>query len=348
MAWQYGVAQTVAVTFYSAGAPTAPTGALTATISKDGAGFGAIGGTVTQIGATACALLSLAIADTTCATGVVRIVDAGTTADDRYVEFCTEANYTAAVAARIDDDITSRAATGEAAAAVATLNDFDPANDTVALVTLVDTTTVNTDMRGTDGAYTGTPPTAVAIAAAVWTYTTRTLTSYGTLAAATAAAVWNALRATYNTAGTMGAGMNSAAASGNITLSALTTSLTVTGGECIGEDASIAVVRDDDNSLQITWEDHDITGYTIYLTVRPDQYSTSADDTDALFQVEAALTTPADGVFTFAVGKTETDQCEVEATLRYDIQAISGTGAITTLLRGNFTVTGDVTRRTTT
>ncbi|MDD3729396.1 MAG: hypothetical protein PHH50_03770, partial [Candidatus Pacebacteria bacterium] len=138
-----------------------------------------------------------------------------------------------------------------------------------------------------------------------------------------------------------------AQASGNITLSAQTTSLTVTGGECIGEDASIAVVRDDDNSLQITWEDHDITGYTIYLTVRPDQYSTSADDTDALFQVEAALTTPEDGVFTFAVGKAETDQCEVEATLRYDIQAISDTGAITTLLRGNFTVTGDVTRRTT-
>ena len=284
MAWQYGVAQTVAVTFYSAGEPTAPTGALSATISKDGGGFAAIGGTVAQIGATACALLSLAIADTTCDAGVVKITDAGGTADDRYVEFTTEAEWTTT------DD-------------------------------LVDD---------------------------VWDYANRTLTSITALAAQIAAAVWNALRATYNIAGTMGAGMNSAAASGNITLSALTTSLTVTGGECIGEDASIAVVRDDDNSLQITWEDHDITGYTIYLTVRPDQYSTSADDTDALFQVEAALTTPEDGVFTFAVGKAETDQCEVEATLRYDIQAISDTGAITTLLRGNFTVTGDVTRRTTT
>lgn len=348
MAWQYGVAQTVAATMYSGGEPTAPTGALTATISKDGAGFGAIAGTVAQIGATPCVLLSLAIADTTCATGVVRIVDAGGAVDDRYVEFCTEADYTAAVAARIDDYITSREASGAAAAAVATLNDFDPSADTVARVTLVDTTTVNTDMRGTDGAYTGTPPTASSIAQAVWEYGTRTLTSITALAAQVASAVWDAVRATYNTAGTMGAGMNSAAASGNITLNALTTSLTVTGGECIGEDASIAVVRDDDNSLQFTWTDHDITGYSIYLTVRPDQYSTSTDDTDALFQVEAALTTPCDGVFTFSVGKTETDQCEVEATLRYDIQAISDTGAITTLLRGNFTVTGDVTRRTTT
>ncbi len=40
------------------------------------------------------------------------------------------------------------------AAAVAALNDFDPAADDVANVTLVATTTVNTDMRGTDSAST--------------------------------------------------------------------------------------------------------------------------------------------------------------------------------------------------
>jgi len=39
-------------------------------------------------------------------------------------------------------------------ASIAALNDFDPDNDTVARVTLVDTTTTNTDMRGTDGAVT--------------------------------------------------------------------------------------------------------------------------------------------------------------------------------------------------
>ena len=37
-------------------------------------------------------------------------------------------------------------------AQITALNDFDPATDTVARVTLVDTTTVNTDMRGTDNA----------------------------------------------------------------------------------------------------------------------------------------------------------------------------------------------------
>lgn len=40
---------------------------------------------------------------------------------------------------------------------------FDPAADVVAHVTLVDTCTVNSDMRGTDGAYTGTPPTPAEI-----------------------------------------------------------------------------------------------------------------------------------------------------------------------------------------
>ena len=52
---------------------------------------------------------------------------------------------------------------------------FDPATDTVARVTLVDTTTTNTDMRGTDSAYTGTPPTAATIASQVRTELTTEL-----------------------------------------------------------------------------------------------------------------------------------------------------------------------------
>lgn len=42
--------------------------------------------------------------------------------------------------------------------AVDLLNDFDPANDDVAVVTLTNTTTTNTDMRGTDSANTVVPP----------------------------------------------------------------------------------------------------------------------------------------------------------------------------------------------
>ena len=43
---------------------------------------------------------------------------------------------------------------------IAALNNFDPVNDVVARVTLVDTTTANTDMRGTDSANTTAPPTS--------------------------------------------------------------------------------------------------------------------------------------------------------------------------------------------
>ena len=56
------------------------------------------------------------------------------------------------------------------------LNDFDPAADAVANVTLVATTTTNTDMRGTDGANTVAPPTTSAIATAV--YDTQMTESY--------------------------------------------------------------------------------------------------------------------------------------------------------------------------
>ena len=42
---------------------------------------------------------------------------------------------------------------------ISNLNDFDPSNDDVAKVNLVDVTTTNLDMRGTDNANTTTPPT---------------------------------------------------------------------------------------------------------------------------------------------------------------------------------------------
>jgi hypothetical protein len=65
------------------------------------------------------------------------------TAADVYAEFTSGTNEDAFKA-----DISALAT----AASISALNDFDPANDVVARVTLVDTTTTNTDMRGTDNA----------------------------------------------------------------------------------------------------------------------------------------------------------------------------------------------------
>lgn len=58
------------------------------------------------------------------------------------------------------DEVTTDTASRDASKADVTgLSTFDPATDAVANVTLVDTTTTNTDMRGTDGSNTTTPPT---------------------------------------------------------------------------------------------------------------------------------------------------------------------------------------------
>lgn len=60
----------------------------------------------------------------------------------------------------IDWDGTAEVTLATIAAQISALNNFDPASDTVANVTLVGTTTTNTDMRGTDSANTVAPDNA--------------------------------------------------------------------------------------------------------------------------------------------------------------------------------------------
>ena len=59
---------------------------------------------------------------------------------------------------------------GSAEIGLHTLNDFDPATDAVANVTLVATCTTNTDMRGTDSANTTSPDNAGIAAVQAKTY----------------------------------------------------------------------------------------------------------------------------------------------------------------------------------
>lgn len=54
--------------------------------------------------------------------------------------------------------VTTTTNSTNAETAIGLLHNFDPANDDVAVVTLVDTTTANTDMRGTDGVSLVVPP----------------------------------------------------------------------------------------------------------------------------------------------------------------------------------------------
>jgi hypothetical protein len=103
-------------------------------------------------------------------------------------------------------------------ASVAALNDFDPASDTVANVTLVATTTANTDMRGTDGANTVTPNTIAPANSDISAIKTKTdqfvftvtnqvdansLTG-GTSPSAVADAVWDEAASGHNIGGSFG------------------------------------------------------------------------------------------------------------------------------------------------
>ena len=62
-------------------------------------------------------------------------------------------------------------------ASIGSLNDFNPASDTVANVTLVATTTTNTDMRGTDSALLASGYTVAPTTAQIWAESTRVLTA---------------------------------------------------------------------------------------------------------------------------------------------------------------------------
>ena len=102
MAWEKGVAQTVDVPTWKDGILTAPSGVVTATIIKDGAGPVVLNGTVAKIGTSPAAHLALSATDTNVACGLVLITDPCAGIDDVQFSFATEESYTAARAAKLD------------------------------------------------------------------------------------------------------------------------------------------------------------------------------------------------------------------------------------------------------
>jgi len=110
------------------------------------------------------------------------------------------------------------------------LNDFNPASDTVARVTLADTCTTNTDMRGTDSALLASnytvPPSVSSIADAVWDEATSGHSGAGTAGLAltsasaptaeqVADAVWDESVSGHTTGGSTGAAIIAAGSAGD-------------------------------------------------------------------------------------------------------------------------------------
>lgn len=103
MAWTRGVAQAFDEVLYADGVPTVPGGAVSATLSKDGGAFEALGAgsSITLITGTPVVHAVLGVADMTCGGGTLKIVDAGGATDDRYVTFTTEEDYTEELATQL-------------------------------------------------------------------------------------------------------------------------------------------------------------------------------------------------------------------------------------------------------
>ena len=112
----------------------------------------------------------------------------------------------------------------------------------------------------------------------------------------------------------------------------------------------IEVIRGNTRVLNLNFTEDssvvDITGYTVWFTVREKVAKTSVTtDTDAVIakkQLPAELTDPTNGKTVITLSSTDTDIDPNNYI--YDIQFKSDGGSIYSTSRGVFTVVGDVTR----
>ena len=212
MAFEYGVAQLVSIPCYAGETPTAPVNPV-ATVSVDDGAFGPADNAPSVVGTGVRLLLSVAEATAS----VVTVNVASDNLEDQTATFYFEGNYTAARAtaittiagdvvnldgASVADIQSGLGLTGEAATAVIGLSTFDPASDEVDVGAVAGVAVASVaDFKATGFAVAGDEmdmvdaPNAtalIAVGVAVWISTTRTLTSFGTLAADVATAVWAA------------------------------------------------------------------------------------------------------------------------------------------------------------
>jgi hypothetical protein len=202
------------------------------------------------------------------------------------------------------------------------------------------------------------------LAADVWAYATRTLTSFGALAATIADAVWDEATSGHTTSGTFGEILGDVGAevwtyaTRTLTQSAASVTATVAG-------AAITITRGDTLSASLTGLG-DLTGYTsIDWTVKEQKSDSDADAIirirvnasgtgDGLLRFNKAAVTDAtlgsitiddvtDGDITIALAASAADDLQTTQGLYYDVQKITGT-TVQTLTENRCSVSEDVTR----
>lgn len=430
MAFQKGVAQTIQIICYDSETPTDPDTPVAYICADDDEEFTETTNAPVVVGS-GLVTLGLTAAEMNCDSFTIKIESEDL--EDQMVSFYTEAAYTATRAGYLD-------------AAISTRSTFDPTTDTVKakdhegnpFITDEDVASgvwgaekrevtggtvddisgrdlTNLDVAVGSRAVAGDAMTLTGgersnIATAVWGATTRTLSSFGSLASDAAAAVWSAVARTITggavssvggkTLDNLDVAISTRAPSGEYDneMAHLDADVSAVPGNVWGHTTrslnvpipteisshdrdliaaavgdlarlrlliadrtlevkapmqiadgrgNLRIVRDDDVVLPFVWTGTDLSGYTIYMTVRPDTGS-DADPTDATatFQVEADITDAGAGKFEFGIGRTQTGACRTDVEYWYDVQAISPEGDITTLIIATLSVIGDVTRRT--
>ena len=115
--------------------------------------------------------------------------------------------------------------------------------------------------------------------------------------------------------------------------------------------ADITVIRGDDSTIGVTFHDSagadiDITTSTVFFTVKDPNDLTKTNDDCALISEKVTVhTDPTHGKTAIPLTSTDTDL--PEATYAWDLQIKTLGGAISSVLRGDFIVVTDVTRRVT-
>jgi len=284
-------------------------------VSKDGGAFDNVGTLPTEIGTSGVLVGTLTSTEMNADRVVVRFHDA---AGDEWQDALMVLNTTTQ---QIDELASS--------AEIAALNDLSAAEVNAEVDTALSDYDAPTKAELDSG--------LAAIPAAVWAYSTRTLSSISALLSTITADVW-----AYGTR--------------TLTQSAVSVAAAVTG-------SNISVLRGDYWSFSLTGVG-DISARTkLYFTVK--QYVSQADsealiqieETDGLLYVNGAVAETASngtivvtdenaGDLTVVVKATETQNLEPR-TYRYDVQYIDADGPRTPISTGNFTVTGDITRRVT-
>jgi hypothetical protein len=112
--------------------------------------------------------------------------------------------------------------------------------------------------------------------------------------------------------------------------------------------ATISVIRGDDVTLNATFKDENgtainITGYTVFFTVK-NNYTSTTDDNALISKTVTSHSDPTNGQTTITLSNTDTNLDE--GNYFYDFQTKDGSNKISSTSRGTFTVSLDVTRRT--